>query len=106
MFTAKIKEVKRDVYQASQTPFLDVEVEILDEEGEVVETRKYAYNADTPEDVIVADIEKMLETYKSDLEIGEQSKTTMELNAKADATAESLKGVEIAPSEPKAKGKK
>jgi len=106
MFTAKIKDVKRDVYQASQTPFLDVEVEILNDEGEVVETRKYAYNADTPEETIVADIEKMLETYKSDLEIGEKSKAIMELNAKADATAESLIGAEIAPTEPKAKGKK
>lgn len=95
MFTAKIKEVKRDVYQSTQEPFLDVEVEILNEKGKVVDTRKYAYKADTSEEVIVADIEKMLETYKSDLEIGEKSKATMELNAKADATAESLKGIEI-----------
>jgi hypothetical protein len=95
MYTAKIKDIKRDVYQHNQEPFLDVEVEILNAEGEVVDTRKYGYAADTPEEHIVADLERMLTTYVSDLENAEKSKDADALNAVADKTIESLKDAEI-----------
>jgi len=96
MFTAKIKEIKRDVYQHNQEPFLDVEVEILNAENEVVDTRKFAYAADTQEEIIVADLERMLTTYVSDLELAERSKASDELNAAADKTIEALKDAEVA----------
>ena len=40
MFTAHIKDIKKDVLQATGEPFLDVEVEILNENEEVVDTQK------------------------------------------------------------------
>lgn len=95
MFTAKIKDIKKDVLQATQEPFLDVEVEILNEKGKVAETRKYAYPLGTPAKDIKRDVENMLESYHSDLESKEASKEKDSLHAKADKTIEALKGVEV-----------
>lgn len=109
MFTAKIIDIKKDVYQHSQEPFLDVEVAILNDEGETVETKKYAYSIDTTEDMIVADVEKMLTLYKEEALTAEDEKAKAELHAKADETIDALKDAEISTPEeedkPKKKGK-
>jgi hypothetical protein len=113
MFTAKIIDIKKDVYQFSQEPFIDVEVAILNADEEVVETKKFAYKADTTEDEITADLEKMLDTYELELSQAEEQKASAELHAKADATIEALQDAEIVPAEkeeskpaPTKKGKK
>jgi hypothetical protein len=110
MFKAKIIEIKKDVYQFSQEPFLNVEVAILNEKGKKVETRKFAYKADTSEEEIVADLEHMLETYALELSQAEEQKASRELSAKADKTVEALEDAEIEMPEPKptkkVKGKK
>lgn len=95
MYTAKIVDIKKDVYQFSGEPFLNVEVAIVNDQGATVETRKYAYFASTTEDEIVADLEHMLETYKADLDQAEKQKEQTELAAKADATIEALTDAEI-----------
>lgn len=95
MFTAKILEIKKDVYQFSQEPFLDVEVAILNAESEVVETKKFAYKIDMTEAEITADLETMLKTYVVEVEQAELQKESIEKNAKADETIEALKDVEI-----------
>lgn len=94
MFTAKIKDIKKDVLQATGVPFLDVEVEILNGE-EVIDTRKFAYPIDTPQENIVADIEKMLALHEEEMKAKEASKVADELSAKADATIAELKDSEI-----------
>lgn len=96
MFTAKIVEIKKDVYQFSQEPFLDVEVAILNSEGEVVETKKFAYKADTTEAEITADLEHMLSTFVLEISQAEEQKASVELHAKADATIDAMKDAEIA----------
>lgn len=110
MYTAKIIDIKKDVYQFSQEPFIDVEVAILNEKEEVVDTKKFAYKADTTEDEITADLEKMLDTYELELAQAEAQKESAELHAKADATIEALKDAEISAPEPvepkKSKAKK
>lgn len=101
MYTAKIISIKKDVYQFSQEPFIDVEVAILNDKGKVVEKRKFGYKADTSEADITADLEKMLETHVLELEQAEAEKATLELNAKADKTIEALQDAEIEMPEPK-----
>lgn len=96
MYTAKIIDIKKDVYQFSQEPFINVEVAILNEDGDSVEIKKYAYKADTTEEEITADLEKMLDTYELELAQAEEQKASTELHAKADATIEALKDAEIA----------
>lgn len=103
MYTAKIKEIKRDVYQHNQEPFLDVEVEILNAKDKVVETKKFAYAVDTAEEQIVADLEQMLVVYAQELETAEKNKASDEAIAKGDATIEALKDAEIAMPEPEEK---
>ena len=95
MFTAKILAIVKDVYQFSQEPFLDVEVAILNADGEVVETKKFAYKIDMTEAEITADLENMLKTYVVEVEQAELQKESIEKNAKADETIEALKDVEI-----------
>ncbi len=95
MFTAKIIDIKKDVYQFSQEPFLDVEVAILDAEGETLETKKFAYKADTSEEEITADIEKMLDTYALEIDQAKAQEADVELNKKADATIEAMKDAEF-----------
>jgi hypothetical protein len=95
MFTAQIKDIKSDVIQSSQTPFLDVEVDILDEQGAIVETRKFGYSADTSEEAIKEDLARFLRTYSDDMARTETNKEADELNEKANATIEALKGESI-----------
>ena len=95
MFTAKIIDIKKDVYQFSQEPFLDVTVEILDQESVIVETRKYAYDIEVNEETIKSDVAKMLENYVFEKEELERQKISIEKNAVADSTIEALKGAEI-----------
>ena len=99
MFTAKIIDIKKDVYQSTQEPFLDVEVSILDENGDIVDTRKYAYKIDTTKEAITADLEKMLETYIIELAQEADQKALLEISKKADETIEALKDAEIGVSE-------
>lgn len=94
MYTAKIKDIKKDVIQATQTPFLDVEVQILNEKEKVVESRKFAYALDTSPKEIKADVKKYLALFQEEKETEEKNKEVVALHKKADATIASLKGGE------------
>lgn len=93
MFTLKIENVKREMHLATQIPFLDVEVSVLNEKGKKIETRKFAFKLDTPEEEITLDLAKFLEVYTDDVERYASLKDQRELHEKADKTAESLKGM-------------
>lgn len=97
MYSAKIVEVKKDVYQFSQEPFIDVEVAILDLDNDNTEVarKKFAYKADTSQEDIENDLQNMLATFSLELEQAEAQKASVELNAKADETIEALKDVEV-----------
>lgn len=95
MFKAIIKDIKRDEFQASNTPFLNVEVEIQNEQGEAVETKKFGYPATTSAADIKADIAKVLQAYGSDLILAEQTKVADEINTQAEQTAQDLLGASI-----------
>ena len=94
MFTAHIKDIKKDTVQATGEQFLDVEVELLNGK-KVVDTRKYAYPLGTSQEVITADIEKLLILTEDEAKQAELQKEEVALHATADETIEALKGSEI-----------
>lgn len=95
MSTAHIKDIKKDVLQATGEPFLDVEVEILNENEEVVDTQKHAFSIATSQEEIVSAIEKMVALYGDEAEQKKASKVADELNAQADETIDALKGADV-----------
>lgn len=70
--TIKIKNVETAYSQASNSHFIDVEVEVYDGE-ELVDTRRFGYPADTSADFIKEEMAKMEATLDSDKKIGEDS---------------------------------
>lgn len=95
MYTAKIVDIKKDVMQVDQTPFLDVELEIINEKGEVAVTRKLGFPLDASDDFIKSEVAKYVKTYGDDIARSERTKEQDELHAKADTTIEALKGASI-----------
>lgn len=103
MYTTKITNVETVFYQASNSYFVDVEVEIYKEvpaeqEGEkptvvLHDTRKFGYPVGTKKEEILADLDKLCATLASDEEVGKRS---AELEAHL-AEAESLKNDLLAP---------
>ena len=65
----KIKSVETAYSQASNSHFIDVEVEVYDGE-ELVGTRKFGYPTDTSADFIKEEMAKLEATLDSDKEIG------------------------------------
>jgi uncharacterized linocin/CFP29 family protein len=92
MYTAKIVSIKKDMVQATQIPFLDVEVQILDKKNKVMESRKFAYPLDTTPKQIKAEASKYLAVFEDELKTAESQKATVELNKKADATIKAIEG--------------
>lgn len=95
MFSLLIKDVKKEMHIATNTEFLDVQVDILNTDEKLVESRRFAYNVETSEETIKEDLDRFLKVYSEDLERGVLNKGKDEVNAKAEVTAEALKGTEI-----------
>lgn len=92
---AIIKNIKKDAFQATQEPFLEVEVAFVDETEAVLDTRKLSYPFETSEEAIKADIKKVLSAYVRDQELAEQNKEADAQAAKADEVVEALQDAEV-----------
>lgn len=62
---------------------------------EVKLERKFGYALDVDKAVVAAEMQKFLDTYKSDIVIGEQSAEQEAKNAIADDTIASLEGLKV-----------
>jgi hypothetical protein len=95
MVKGKIKSVNKDVLRETNVGFLDVEVEIVNENDEVLSVRKLGYPLDATSEDIKRDIKNICEAYDLDLKIGAETKKAEEVNKKADETINELVGAEI-----------
>lgn len=86
-------EVK--VVKASRESDQLVVVAQIVEGKEVKLERNFGYALDVDKAVVAAEMQKFLDTYKSDIVIGEQSAEQEAKNAIADETIDSLKGLKI-----------
>lgn len=82
----KVKNVETAYSQASNSHFLDVEVEVRDGET-LVGTRRFGFALDASKEQILEELEKVAKTLDSDAEVAAKS---AELEAQL-ANAESLK---------------
>lgn len=73
---------------------LNVVFDIMDGD-KVVEERKLGYPLETVQEDIEADLSKFLKSYLRDIEIGEVTKRSEELNKNANEIKENLEGTEI-----------
>ena len=62
-YTAKITDVQKVRHQARNKNFIQVECDILNEEGEIVESRKLGFDSSVTEEEIKSDVAKHAETY-------------------------------------------
>ena len=94
-YTGKIKEITKFTLQADNQTYLDVAVEIYNEAGEVVETRKLGFPLDAGSEQIEAEVTKFIATYNADSVLAEQSKKVDAAHKTADEAIASLTGKEI-----------
>lgn len=94
MFTYKIVEAVKDTLRLDQSRFLDVKIHVLDAEGEYVETRKFGFDLETPEEEIREALDKAMLAYNHDKELAAASEKVEEAEKVADETASALVGKE------------
>lgn len=94
MVTAKIKSVEKSSIVKTGEEFLDVTVELFEKE-KLIETRKFGYPVDTDKKVIMADLKKMVQTYKQEQERSEEQAEVDKANEKAQKTIDALEGEEV-----------
>lgn len=87
--TAKVKNVETAYSQASNSHFLDVEVEIQDG-GTVVGTRRFGFALDATKEQILEELEKVAKTLDSDAEVAAKSAVLESQLANAESLKSSL----------------
>ena len=93
MFKAKIKKVKRDKELELDKEFLDVELEISDDNR--VFTRKLAFPIGSSSDAIKAEVKKYVETFNADAKLAIEDKKKEERDKKINEVIEDLEGETI-----------
>lgn len=95
----KVVSVKKDIHQETNSPFLDVTVELSDigESGEVItsEVKKFGYPFGTSAEVIKQDLTKVLSTTIADEQLKVLNAETEELNKQADEVINEVSGFEL-----------
>lgn len=100
MFNGIVNSIKKDVDQATNVDFLDVEIGIYkasdeQEEAELVETRKLSFPLNTTDEEMKVELQKYMDTYNSDFKLAQDSKEHDAAHAQADKVIESMTGVVI-----------
>lgn len=87
--------LKVEVVKAYRTNnSLVVEAKIVDGKKVLLE-RNFGYSLDVDKKVVAEEMQKFLDTYKSDIVVGEASANLEVQNARADETIDSLKDLQI-----------
>lgn len=98
MNTLRIQRMTRTSLVETNTEFLEVEAQIL-QDGELVEKRKFGYPLSITQAEIQADLEKFLDTYTKEQEASILDKELRAQEANADQIIEALTGASFAPKE-------
>ena len=94
MYSIKIQSVEKSSYVQTGEDFLDVTVGIYDGK-KIVDTRKYGYAIEATKEDILADLQKVVETYSLEQETKVEQAEVDARYAQADETIESLTGEKI-----------
>lgn len=94
MVTAKITSVEKSRYVKTGEEFLDVTVDLF-EDKKLIETRKFGYPVDTDKKVIMAEVKKVVQTYKSEQKQKVAQAVVDKADEQANKTIDSLTGEEI-----------
>lgn len=94
MYSIKIQSVEKSSYVQTGEDFLDVTVGIYDGK-KLVDTRKYGYAIEATKEDILADLQKVVETYSLEQETKVEQAEVDARYAQADETIESLTGEKI-----------
>ena len=94
MFKGKIKSIKKDILIETNKEFLDVEIEISNED-KIVAVRKLAFPFEKTSKEIKSAVEKYVETYNADADLAEKNKEREKLNSQADKVIEDLEGLTV-----------
>ncbi len=95
MYSGKIKSIKKDVHIETGEQFLDVEIEIFDDKGKAVATRKIAFPVDEKPKKIKEEVRKYIKVFADERKMFEKNKKNDELNKLADKTIKDLEGLSI-----------
>lgn len=94
MYTSIITSVEKQTLQEDGSMFLDVEFTI-NQEDEVIDTKRLAFPLDTSSDEILDEIEKYTAAFSAEQEAMAVNEERDAVYAQADATIEELIGQEV-----------
>ena len=94
IYTAKIKDAKKDFSLANNDPFLDIWFDILCD-GEIVAERRLGFPIETTQEAITAEVKAYCIMYENDYAGAAKAAERSEAEAEAEKTLSALKGIEI-----------
>lgn len=92
MFTLKVVKSEKLFSQADNSDILNVEISVLDEDGQEVEVRKLGFAITLTEEEVKAELQKFTDTYNLDARQKEANKEHEKAQKNADEVIEALTG--------------
>ena len=92
MFTLEVLKVEKLFSQADNSDILNVEAQILDEDGKEVEVRKLGFPISLTEDEVKEELQKFINTYNLEVRQKEANAEHDAEQANADEVIEALTG--------------
>lgn len=92
MYGILIKKIDKATLVSDGSRFLDVEFDILDPDGNPVQTLKRGFPLDTEKEIIKTELRKAADLYEYELKQKEDQKKTDEEDKNADGIIEELEG--------------
>lgn len=90
MHTYEIVDVTKETVQADNSRLLVVKMNILDEKGNAVESRKLGFPLDIEKEELEKELQKACDTYASDLLVAEKVKKLEEAEKHSDELIKEL----------------
>lgn len=94
LYTAKIKDAKKDFSLPDNESYLDIWFDILLDD-EVVAERRLAFPLGTTKPTIIAEVQAYCQMYENDHALATEAQKRMEDEAEAEKVLDDLKGIAV-----------
>lgn len=95
MYKAKITNIEKERHQATNTDFLKVQFDIVDAEGEVLQSKNIGMSVDADKKAVIAEVNKHIAEYGREVENVELNKEKEKANANLKDMKDTLVGETI-----------
>lgn len=92
MYTYEVVSATKDTVQSDNSRLLVVKINILDEKGDTVDSRKLGFPLDIEKQELEKELQKTCDTYASDFLVAEKVKKLEEAEKHSDQLIKEIKG--------------